>query len=55
MFSPRTLVPTDQSTVTIPNGPAQVSTMAQVMQDAPFVSLGGAAHLILIRRAAPFV
>jgi hypothetical protein len=34
MFSPRTPVPANADTVTIPNGPAQTSTMAQVKQDA---------------------
>ena len=34
MFSPRTPVPGTVGTVTIPNGPAQVSSMAQVKQDA---------------------
>jgi hypothetical protein len=49
MFSPRTPVPTNQSTVTIPNGPAQVSTMAQVMQDAAGGLLG---HNALLQQAA---
>ncbi len=34
MFSARTPVPADPGTVTLPNGPAQLSTMAQVKQDA---------------------
>ncbi|MBV9173451.1 MAG: hypothetical protein JOZ81_25585 [Chloroflexi bacterium] len=34
MFSAHNAVPSDPSTVTIANGPAQVSTMAQVKQDA---------------------
>jgi len=49
MFSPRAQVPTDQSTVTIPNGPAQVSTMAQVKQDAASGLLG---HNALLQQAA---
>jgi hypothetical protein len=49
MFSPRMQVPTDQSTVTIPNGPAQVSTMAQVKQDAASGVLG---HNALLQQAA---
>ena len=49
MFSPRTQVPADQSTVTIPNGPAQVSTMAQVKQDAAGGLLG---HNALLQQAA---
>jgi hypothetical protein len=49
MFSPRTPVPANQATVTIPNGPAQVSTMAQVMQDAAGGVLG---HNALLQQAA---
>jgi hypothetical protein len=49
MFSPRMQVPTDPSTVTIPNGPAQVSTMAQVKQDAAGGLLG---HNALLQQAA---
>src|SRR6266498_874052 len=49
MFSPRVEVPTDQATVTIPNGPAQVSTMDQVMQDAAGGLLG---HNALLQQAA---
>jgi hypothetical protein len=49
MFSPRTPVPANQNTVTIPNGPAQVSTMAQVMADANTGVLG---HNALLQQAA---
>jgi hypothetical protein len=49
MFSPRVEVPTDQSTVTIPNGPAEVSTMDQVLQDAAGGLLG---HNALLQQAA---
>jgi hypothetical protein len=49
MFSPRTPVPSNQSTVTIPNGPAQISTMAQVKQDAATGLLG---HNALLQQAA---
>jgi hypothetical protein len=49
MFSPRVPVPTDQATVTIPNGPGQVSTMDQVMQDASGGLLG---HNALLQQAA---
>src|SRR6266516_1604396 len=49
MLSPRVEVPTDQATVTIPNGPAQVSTMDQVMQDAAGGLLG---HNALLQQAA---
>jgi hypothetical protein len=49
MFSPRTPVPSNPSTVTIPNGPAQISTMAQVMQDATTGLLG---HNALLQQAA---
>jgi hypothetical protein len=49
MFSPRTPVPTNPDTVTIPNGPAQVSTMAQVKQDAATGLLG---HNALLQQAA---
>jgi hypothetical protein len=49
MFSPRTAVPANPGTVTIPNGPAQVSTMAQVMQDAAGGLLG---HNALLQQAA---
>jgi hypothetical protein len=34
MMSPETAVPSDPSTVTLPNGPAQVATLAQVKADA---------------------
>jgi hypothetical protein len=33
MFSPRTALPADENTVTLPNGPAQVSTVADVKSD----------------------
>jgi hypothetical protein len=49
MFSPRTPVPSDPATVTVPNGPAQVSTMAQVKQDAAGGLLG---HNALLQQAA---
>ena len=49
MFSPRTPVPSNSNTVTIPNGPAQVSTMAQVKQDAASGLLG---HNALLQQAA---
>jgi hypothetical protein len=50
MFSPRTAVPSDPNTVTIANGPAQVSTMAQVKQDATGSRLLG--HNALLQQAA---
>ncbi len=49
MFSPRTPVPANQDTVTVPNGPAQTSTMAQVKQDAATGALG---HNALLQQAA---
>jgi hypothetical protein len=49
MFSPRAAVPTDQNTVTLPNGPAQVSTMAQVKQDASGTGVLG--HNALLQQA----
>jgi hypothetical protein len=49
MFSPRTPVPGDPNTVTILNGPTQVSTMAQVKQDAATGVLG---HNALLQQAA---
>jgi hypothetical protein len=49
MFSPRTPIPANPSTVTIPNGPDQVSTMADVMQDAAGGLLG---HNALLQQAA---
>jgi hypothetical protein len=49
MFSPRTPVPADPNTVTIPNGPAQLSTMEQVKQDASAGLLG---HNALLQQAA---
>jgi len=49
MFSPRTPVPSDPNTVTIANGPAQVSTMAQVKQDATSSKLLG--HNSLLQQA----
>jgi hypothetical protein len=49
MFSPRTPVPSNPNTVTIPNGPAEISTMAQVMQDASTGLLG---HNALLQQAA---
>jgi hypothetical protein len=49
MFSPRTPVPGDPGTVTLPNGPAQLSTMAQVKQDASGSRLLG--HNALLQQA----
>ena len=49
MFSPHTPVPSDPNTVTIANGPAQVSTMAQVKQDATTSKLLG--HNSLLQQA----
>jgi len=49
MFSPRNAVPNDPNTVTIANGPAQVSTMAQVKQDATGSKLLG--HNALLQQA----
>jgi hypothetical protein len=40
MFSPHTTVPSDTGTVTLPNGPADVSTLDQVKQDATGGLLG---------------
>jgi hypothetical protein len=48
MFSPRMPVPTDPATVTLPNGPAQISTMAQVKQDAAGGLVG---HNALLQQA----
>ncbi len=49
MFSPHTPVPSDPNTVTIANGPAQVSTMAQVKQDATTSKVLG--HNSLLQQA----
>jgi len=49
MFSPRTPVPADPGTVTFANGPAQVSTMAQVKLDASGSKLLG--HNALLQQA----
>jgi hypothetical protein len=49
MFSARTAVPADPSTVTLPNGPAQLSTMAQVKQDAAAGGVLG--HNALLQQA----
>ena len=49
MFSPRTPVPAEPGTVTLPNGPAQLSTMAQVKQDASGSKLLG--HNALLQQA----
>jgi hypothetical protein len=49
MFSPRTSVPA-AGTVTIPNGPSQLATMAQVKADAQ--SLHQAGHNALLQQAA---
>jgi hypothetical protein len=40
MFSPHTPVPTNQSTVTLPNGPADVTSRTQLDQDASGGTLG---------------
>jgi hypothetical protein len=50
MFSPRTPVPTDQNTVTIPNGPGQLATIDQVKQDAE--TLHQAGHNAVLQQAA---
>ncbi|MBV8940608.1 MAG: hypothetical protein JO240_02635 [Solirubrobacterales bacterium] len=50
MFSPRATAPSDPTTVTIPNGPAQVSTMAAVKGDATNQHLLG--HNALLQQAA---
>jgi hypothetical protein len=52
MFSPRTQVPTDQGTVTLPNGPADVSTKQQVLSDADGGLLGHNAPLQQATRLA---
>ena len=49
MFSPRTPVPADPGTVTLPNGPAQLSTMAQVKLDASGSRVVG--HNALLQQA----
>src|SRR3954468_20506740 len=49
MFSPRMAVPADATTVTLPNGPAQISTMAQVKQDA--TGSGVVGHNALLQQA----
>jgi hypothetical protein len=50
MFSPRTAVPANQGTVTIPNGPAQLATLAQVKQDAQTQQVAG--HNAMLQQAA---
>jgi hypothetical protein len=50
MFSPSTAVPGNAGTVTIPNGPAQVATMAQVKADAQTKHLAG--HNAVLQQAA---
>ena len=40
MITPRAPVPTDDTTVTLPNGPAEVSTLADIRQDAAQGLLG---------------
>jgi hypothetical protein len=45
MFTPRTAVPADPSTVTLPNGPADVSTKQQLLDDAAGGLLGHNAPL----------
>ncbi len=49
MFSPRTAVPADPDTVTLPNGPAQLSSMSQVRQDA--TGSGVLGHNALLQQA----
>jgi hypothetical protein len=49
MFSARTTTPGDPGTVTVPNGPAQLSTMAQVKQDATAGKVLG--HNALLQQA----
>jgi hypothetical protein len=49
MFSPRAPVPTDPNTVTIPNGPGQISTWDKVLEDAASGVLG---HNALLQQAA---
>ena len=48
MFAPQTPVPASPSTVTIPNGPAQVTSLAQVKADA---QQGKAGHNSLLQQA----
>jgi hypothetical protein len=48
MFSPHTVVPSSQSTVTISNGPADVATMEQVNNEA---AEGKAGHNSLLQQA----
>jgi hypothetical protein len=48
MFSPRARIPADPATVTLPNGPADISTMAQVKQDATGRLVG---HNALLQQA----
>jgi hypothetical protein len=50
MFSPRTAVPANQSTVTIPNGPAQLAQLADVKQDAQTQHMAG--HNAMLQQAA---
>jgi hypothetical protein len=50
MFSPRTPVPSNQNTVTIPNGPGQLATMAQVKEDAQTLHMAG--HNAVLQQAA---
>src|SRR5207249_7436762 len=50
MFSPRMPIPTNSSTVTLPNGPDQISTMAQVTSDANTIGVLG--HNALLQQAA---
>ncbi len=52
MFSPRMQVPTDPTTVTLPNGPAEVSTKQQVLSDATGGLLGHNAPLQQATRLA---
>jgi hypothetical protein len=49
MFSPRTPVPTNPNTVTIPNGPGEISTWDKVLEDAASGVLG---HNALLQQAA---
>jgi hypothetical protein len=52
MFSPHTPVPADPTTVTLPNGPADVSTKQQVLSDASTGLLGHNAPLQQATRLA---
>jgi hypothetical protein len=55
MFSPHTAVPSDPGTVTLPNGPSDVSTIEQVRADAVAGALGHNATLQQATRLAAAV